>query len=182
MIYIIHIYIKIIEKRFIMKRIVIAGGCFWGVEAYYKKLKGIINTNVGYTNGNKENPTYEELIKKVATHAEAVEIYYDENIITLNKILEHMFRFIDPTSINKQGGDVGIQYRTGVYYNTKEDKEIIDRFIDDKRQEIKKDIAVEVILENGFYLAEDYHQNYLDVNPSGYCHVDFRLINDDEKN
>src|SRR5690606_28544944 len=105
------------------------GGCFWGVEAYYKRLKGVINTNVGYTNGNIENPTYQDLLSGRATHAEAIEIYYDEKIISLENILEHMFRFIDPTSLNKQGGDVGIQYRTGIYYRELEDKVIIDEFI-----------------------------------------------------
>lgn len=163
-----------------MKRIVLAGGCFWGVEAYYKKLKGIIDTNVGYTNGNYENPSYEDLKKHKATHAEAVEIYYDENVISLIKILEHMFRFIDPTSINKQGGDIGIQYRTGVYYKELDDKKIIEEFIDNKNKENNGKIVVEVLKENGFYLAEDYHQDYLDVNPHGYCHVNFNVIKDDE--
>lgn len=163
-----------------MKRIVLAGGCFWGVEAYYKKLKGIIDTNVGYTNGNYENPSYEDLKKHKATHAEAVEIYYDENVISLIKILEHMFRFIDPTSINKQGGDIGIQYRTGVYYKELDDKKIIEEFIDNKNKENNGKIVVEVLKENGFYLAEDYHQDYLDVNPHGYCHVSFNVIKDDE--
>jgi|SRR5690554_972282 len=164
-----------------MKRIVLAGGCFWGVEGYYKKLKGVINTNVGYTNGNIEFPTYEDLLASRATHAEAIEIYYDENQISLEKILEHMFRFIDPTSLNKQGGDVGIQYRTGVYYRDLEDKQIIDMFMDKMNKKYNNKVAVEVEVERGFYLAEEYHQDYLDVNPNGYCHVDFSLINEEEK-
>ena len=163
-----------------MKRIVLAGGCFWGVEAYYKRLKGIINTNVGYANGNTVNPTYEQLINKVATHAEAVEIYYDEKVISLRKILEHLFRFIDPTSLNKQGGDIGIQYRTGVYYQTEEDKIIIQGFIDERQKQYHNSIRVEVLKEENFYLAEDYHQDYLDKNPYGYCHVNFNLIKKEE--
>lgn len=163
-----------------MKRIVLAGGCFWGVEAYYKRLKGIINTNVGYANGNTVNPTYEQLINKVATHAEAVEIYYDEKVISLRKILEHLFRFIDPTSLNKQGGDIGIQYRTGVYYQTEEDKIIIQEFIDERQKQYHNSIRVEVLKEENFYLAEDYHQDYLDKNPYGYCHVNFNLIKKEE--
>lgn len=164
-----------------MKRIVVAGGCFWGVEAYYKKLKGVIDTNVGYTNGNMANPRYEDLKKHLATHAEAVEIIYDENVITLKKILEHLFRFIDPTSINRQGEDVGIQYRTGVYYRDPEDKKIIDRFIEEKNYQYHGKVAVEVKEEAGFWLAEAYHQDYLDVNPGGYCHVNMGLIRDEEK-
>ena len=164
-----------------MKRIVIAGGCFWGVEGYYKRLKGVLDTNVGYTNGNFENPTYEDLKHHFATHAEAVEIYYDEKLITLKQILNHMFRFIDPTSLNRQGGDIGIQYRTGIYYQTEEDKKIIKQFLDEKNILLKGRLAVEMTEEQGFYLAEDYHQDYLDHNPNGYCHVDFGLIRADEK-
>lgn len=164
-----------------MKRIVLAGGCFWGVEAYYKRLKGVINTNVGYTNGNIENPIYQDLLSGRATHAEAIEIYYDEKIISLENILEHMFRFIDPTSLNKQGGDVGIQYRTGIYYRELEDKVIIDEFIKKMNDKYNNRVVVEVLKEAGFYLAEEYHQDYLDVNPDGYCHVDLSLIRDEEK-
>lgn len=155
-----------------MKRIVLAGGCFWGVEAYYKRLKGVLDTNVGYVNGNIQNPTYEDLKKGKATHAEAVEIFYDENVITLEKILEHMFRIIDPTSLNKQGEDIGIQYRTGVYYKDLEDYKVITNFINKMNEKYDGRVVVEVEEEKGFYLAEDYHQDYLDVNPYGYCHVD----------
>jgi methionine-S-sulfoxide reductase len=164
-----------------MKRIVLAGGCFWGVEGYYKQLKGILDTNVGYTNGNFANPSYEDLKHHVATHAEAVEIFYDETQISLEKILEHMFRFINPTSINRQGGDIGIQYRTGVYYKSPEDKAIIAAFLQQKNEQYHGKVAVELVEEKGFYLAEEYHQDYLEHNPNGYCHVNFGLIRPEEK-
>ncbi len=164
-----------------MDRIVIAGGCFWGVEAYYKKLKGVHKTSAGYVNGNIEAPTYEDLLAGRATHAEAVEIYYDSKVISLTKILEHMFRFIDPTSLNRQGGDIGIQYRTGIYYQTEEDRDLIDDFIKKMNQNYNNKIVVEVKKETGYYLAEDYHQDYLDKNPFGYCHVDLNLIKREEK-
>lgn len=164
-----------------MKRIVLAGGCFWGVQGYYKKLKGIVNTNVGYTNGNIKNPSYQDLKNGKATHAEAIELFYDETLISLEKILEHMFRFIDPTSLNKQGGDVGIQYRSGIYYRDASDKVIIDNFINKMNTLFKNKVVVEVKEEKGFYLAEEYHQDYLDINPNGYCHVDFSLIKEEEK-
>ena len=164
-----------------MKRIVLSGGCFWGVEGYYKQLKGVVDTNVGYTNGNIENPAYEDLLSGKATHAEAIEIYYNEDEISLEQILEHLFRFIDPTSLNKQGGDVGIQYRTGIYYKDQDDKKIIDNFMKEMNKLYNNKVAVEVMEEAGFYLAEDYHQDYLDVNPNGYCHVDFGLIKEEEK-
>lgn len=164
-----------------MKQIILAGGCFWGVEAYYKQLKGIINTEVGYTDGFLENPTYQDLVNHRTDHVEAVLLEYDENIISLTKILEHLFRFIDPTSKYKQGGDIGIQYRTGVYYNELEEKKEIEKFINLKQVEYEDDIVVEVKLQSTFWKAEEYHQDYLDKNPKGYCHVDLGLVKEGEK-
>ena len=164
-----------------MKRIVIAGGCFWGVEAYYKQLKGVISTCVGYANGNTANPKYEDLKHHVATHSEAVEIVYDEKTITLSQLLGHMFRFIEPTSHNRQGGDIGVQYRTGVYYQSEEDQKIIEDFIAEKQKLYHDPIAVEVLPERNFYRAEEYHQDYLGKNPGGYCHIDLSAIKPGEK-
>jgi peptide-methionine (S)-S-oxide reductase len=164
-----------------MKRIVLGGGCFWGVEAYFKKLKGIGETTSGYANGNIKNPRYEDLKYKRATHVEAVEIYYDNKIIDLNKILEHLFRIIDPTSRNAQGGDVGIQYRTGVYFKDEADRKIIEAYIKNEQKKYSKKIVVEILQEYEFYNAEDYHQDYLDKNPKGYCHVNMNLIKANEK-
>lgn len=164
-----------------MKRILIAGGCFWGVEAYYKQLKGVLSTSVGYANGNKAYPRYEDLKAHVATHSEAVEIVYDEKVISLAQLLDHMFRFIEPTSVNRQGHDIGIQYRTGVYYQSEEDRGIIQAFIAEKQKLYKDPIAVEIQKEANYYLAEDYHQDYLDKNPFGYCHVSFGTIKSGEK-
>jgi methionine-S-sulfoxide reductase len=155
-----------------MKRIVFAGGCFWGVEAYFKMLKGVKSTSVGYTNGNMENPRYEDLKSGRATHSEAVEIYYDEEVLSLEKLLIHLFRIIDPVSLNRQGNDIGIQYRTGVYYKLQEDRKVIEDFISKKNREHKGRIAVEVLEEEGFFPAEEYHQDYLKKNPGGYCHID----------
>lgn len=163
------------------KRIVIAGGCFWGVQEYYKRLKGVIKTTVGYVNGNITNPTYEDLKMMRATHAEACEIYYEDSIISLEKILTHMFRFIDSFSVNRQGGDIGLQYRTGIYYKTEEDLAIIKSFLNKMEQKYQRPLAVEVEVEKGYYLAEAYHQDYLTKNPHGYCHVNLNLIADDEK-
>ena len=163
------------------KRILLGSGCFWGVEEYFKRLNGVINTSVGYANGNFKNPTYEDLKKHIATHAEACEIIYDDEVISLEKLLEHMFRFIDPFAVNKQGGDVGIQYRTGVYYKTLEDKEVILSFMHKKEKYYNRKLAVEVEEEREYYLAEEYHQDYLTKNPYGYCHVNMNLIKEDEK-
>lgn len=164
-----------------MKEIILGGGCFWGVEAYFAMLKGVIKTDVGYANGNYLNPTYEDVCIRKATHVEACRIYYDENIISLEQILEHLFRFINPTSLNRQGADIGIQYRTGVYFTDDNDEHIIKQFISKEQQKYQKPIVVEVKRLENYSLAESYHQEYLRKNPNGYCHVDLGLIREDEK-
>ena len=164
-----------------MKRILIGGGCFWGVEAYYKRLKGVIETSVGYANGNFDNPSYEDLKSHKATHVEAVEIKYDPKIISLTNILEHFFRFVDPVAINKQGEDEGIQYRSGIYYQDDSDHKLIKEYIAKQQKNYSKPIRIEVLKEAGYFLAENYHQDYLDKNPSGYCHVNLKLIKPNEK-
>lgn len=162
------------------KRLILAGGCFWGVEAYYQKLKGIVTTNVGYANGNIENPTYEQVCSGVATHAEVVEVIYNSNEITLEKVLEHFFRMINPFSLNKQGNDIGIQYRSGLYYENDDDKKIIEEFIKKEQTKYNEKIVVEVEELQNYYLAENYHQDYLLKNPTGYCHIDMSLIRPEE--
>ena len=164
-----------------MKTIYLAGGCFWGVEAYYKKIKGVTDTQVGYANGNYPNPTYQEVCDEKATHAEAVKVVFNEKQISLEKLLEHLFRIIDPTSVNKQGHDEGIQYRTGVYFENKEDESVAKKYVQLRQKDYRKPIALEIQPLRGFYDAETYHQDYLDKNPNGYCHVDFRLLRPEEK-
>lgn len=164
-----------------MKTIYLAGGCFWGVEAYFCQLKGVVDVSVGYINGNSNKPNYNDLKNGLLTHAEAIKLTYDEKVISLETILKHMFRFVDPTSINKQGDDVGIQYRSGIYYDDISDKKVIDEFLKQLALKYDKPIVVEVDANKGYYLAEEYHQKYLQKNPNGYCHVDLSLILEDEK-
>lgn len=159
-----------------MKKIVVAGGCFWGVAEYYRRLKGIEHVEAGYAQGITENPTYEQVSYTDSQHAEVVMLEYNEQKISLMKIMEHLFRMIDPTSLNKQGNDVGTQYRTGVYYLDEEDKEIIEGFINLQRKQYDKPIVVEVEALKKFWKAEEYHQEYLVKQPTGYCHVDMSLI------
>jgi peptide-methionine (S)-S-oxide reductase len=163
------------------REIILAGGCFWGVEGYYKLLNGVIDTDVGYTDGSSNDPNYQDLCKGLIDHVEACQIIYDPTIITLTDILDHLFRFIDPTSLNKQGGDIGRQYRTGIYYEQESDKKIIEDFFASQQPKYVKPIVVDVKPKTTFYPAEDYHQDYLDKHPDGYCHVDFGLIQDGEK-
>ena len=164
-----------------MKKIVLAGGCFWGVEAYYKRVKGVLATKSGYVNGKTLEVTYEEVCTGETGHVEACYIEYDENIISLRMILNHLFRIIDPTSLNKQGGDIGTQYRTGIYYIDLADKEEIEQYIEDQRDSYSKPIVVEVQPLKNFYDAEEYHQSYLEKNPGGYCHVNFSVLKDEER-
>jgi len=161
-----------------MKKITLAGGCFWGVEAYFSRVKGITKTVVGYIDGTTENPSYEEVCNG-SGHAEAVYIEYDESVIDLNKILKHFFRIIDPTQRNRQGNDIGKQYRSAIYYYDKEDMEVAKQFIESVKGNYKKPIQTEVLMASTFYDAEEYHQKYLDKNPYGYCHIDLNLLKED---
>ena len=160
------------------KEIYIAGGCFWGVQEYFSRLKGVIITTSGYANGKTKNPTYLEVKSQMTGHAETVKIIYDDSLISLEKLLEHYLRFVDPYSENKQGEDEGSQYRTGVYYINKEDKDIIKAYFD---KNLKSNYKIEISPLQHFYDAEEYHQDYLKKNPTGYCHINLNLIKDNEK-
>lgn len=162
------------------KKIILAGGCFWGVEAYFKRLKGVISTRVGYTDGVTIRPTYQEVCTGLTEHVEACEVIYDSEVISLTQLMNHLFQIIDPTSLNKQGGDVGTQYRTGIYYEDEADRSIILDFIQKMQPKYLKPIVVEVKKETPFYDAEEYHKDYLTKNPSGYCHVNLYQIPQDD--
>lgn len=163
-----------------MKTIVVAGGCFWGVQEYYQRLDGVDSTVVGYAQGVVQNPTYEQVCTGKTAHTEAVKVLYDETVLSLETICDHFFRIIDPTSLNRQGGDIGTQYRTGIYYTNDEDKETILKFIQNEQKKYMKPIVVEVQTLVNFYDAETYHQDYLQKNVNGYCHVDFHKIKPEE--
>ncbi len=154
-----------------MKKIVLAGGCFWGVEEYMSRIKGVIETKVGYANGTKENPSYEEVCSKNTGHAEACYITYDEELISLDQLLTKFWEIIDPTVINRQGNDIGHQYRTGIFYTDKKDLPIILKSKDEEQKKYSKEIVTEIEPLSCFYEAEEYHQKYLKKNPGGYCHI-----------
>ena len=152
-----------------MAEIYLAGGCFWGLEEYFSRIEGIKKTTVGYANGQVESTNY-QLIHQT-DHAETVHLIYDEKRISLREILLYYFRVIDPLSVNKQGNDVGRQYRTGVYYTDQADKAVIEQVFAEQEKQLGQKIAVELEPLRHYVLAEDYHQDYLKKNPGGYCHI-----------
>lgn len=153
------------------KEIYLAGGCFWGTEKYLEDIKGVIETEVGYANGNTKNPTYEEVCHHNTEHAEAVKVLYDETIISLSFLLNLYYDVINPVSVNRQGGDTGSQYRTGIYYVDSQDEAVIKHSIAVLQTKYSKKIAIEVKPLLNYFKAEEYHQKYLDKNPNGYCHI-----------
>jgi peptide-methionine (S)-S-oxide reductase len=154
-----------------MKAIVLAGGCFWGVEEFFSRIKGVVKTRVGYANGTKEAPNYEEVCKGNTGYVEACYINYDESVIGLNELLEHFWSIVDPTAINRQGNDAGTQYRTGIYYIDSKDLNVILKNFEYEQKKYEKRIATEIKPLSSFYEAEEYHQKYLKKNPDGYCHI-----------
>ncbi|MDO4663044.1 MAG: peptide-methionine (S)-S-oxide reductase MsrA [Tissierellia bacterium] len=156
------------------KEIYLAGGCFWGVEGYFKNIKGVVDTQVGYANGNRDNTFYE--IVRITKHAETVKVVYDTDITNLETILEYFYYIIDPFSINRQGNDIGLQYRSGIYSKDSKDLDKAKEFIDNKQKKEERKIEIEVKELKNFVLAEDYHQDYLDKNPGGYCHINLNDI------
>ena len=161
-----------------MKTIYLAGGCFWGVEKYFSMAKGVISTKVGYANGSIKNPSYEDLKKGRDDASETVKIEYDETIVSLEKLLEYYLRVVDPYSLNKQGEDEGIQYRTGIYFEDETDEKVIKDYF---ASVLEDDYLIEVLPLRSFYDAEEYHQKYLDKNPDGYCHIRLNFLREDER-
>jgi peptide-methionine (S)-S-oxide reductase len=154
-----------------MKEIVLAGGCFWGIEEFLSRIEGVLETEVGYANGRTPNPSYEDVCYKNTGYAEVCHVKYDESKLPLDKLLERFWSVINPTTLNRQGPDLGSQYRTGIYYKNEGDKETIIKNKEQEQLKYDKKIVTEVKPLENYYTAEDYHQKYLKKNPSGYCHI-----------
>jgi peptide methionine sulfoxide reductase msrA/msrB len=153
-----------------MAEIYLAGGCFWGMEKYLSCIRGVLSTQVGYANGRGENPTYEQVCGG-SGHAEAVRVEYDPAAVPLDFLLSLYFEAVDPLSVNRQGNDIGVQYRTGVYYSDEKDRPTIDAALSRLSEKLGRPVAVEAGPIRQFFPAEDYHQKYLEKNPGGYCHI-----------
>jgi len=155
-----------------MDTAVFAAGCFWGVESVFQEIGGVVDTTVGYTGGRSENPTYKEICYKNTGHAEAIEIVYDPARVTYEKLLELFWRMHDPTTMNRQGPDVGTQYRSAVFYYSPEQKAAAEQLKVESQGRWKQPIVTEIVAGGTFYPAEDYHQNYFKnrgINHHG-CH------------
>ena len=159
-----------------MKTIYLAGGCFWGTQRFFDQFSGVIRTEVGYANGRTANPGYEDVCRRDTGHAETVKIEFDETVISTSKLLDYYFLTIDPLSVNRQGGDVGTQYRTGIYYTDESLLPEIRARVAAEEQKVGAPLAVEVLPLENFYRAEEYHQDYLVKNPTGYCHIPAALL------
>ncbi len=153
------------------KDIFLAGGCFWGTEHYFKQIEGVVETEVGFANGHTENPTYQEVYTDTTGFAETVYVKYNPTVVSLEFLLKMFFKAIDPTSLNKQGHDEGTRYRTGIYYTDPKDLPVIEKVFAEEQQNYQQPLAVEKLPLESFYIAEEYHQDYLDKNPTGYCHL-----------
>jgi len=148
-----------------------AAGCFWGAEKYFKLLDGVLSTEVGFANGNTDNPTYKEVYTDTTGYAECVHVTYNPYVISLRDLTRMYFHIIDPLSLNKQGEDEGTRYRTGVYYAKESDLKILQKEFQHQQKALPEKMAVELLPLHNFYRAEEYHQDYLDKNPEGYCHL-----------
>ncbi len=154
-----------------MHEIYLAGGCFWGTEAYLQRLPGVVDTEVGYANSLIEDPSYEEVCSGRTEAAEAARVRYDADIIPLALLLKAYFRTIDPLSRNRQGNDRGTQYRTGIYWTDPADEPVVRTSLSALALQLGQTPRIEAASLGNFSPAEAYHQDYLARNPFGYCHV-----------
>ncbi len=161
--------------------IYLAGGCFWGVEEYFSRIPGVVETSVGYAQSNVPNPDYKTVCSGSTNAAETVRVVYDPDRVSLPVIIGQFFKIIDPFAINRQGNDVGSQYRTGIYYTTPGEKDALQDLLNAESARLGKPVAVELAQLQNFYPAEEYHQRYLKKNPGGYCHISFDSLADLEK-
>ncbi len=157
-------------------RAIFAAGCFWGVQAYFDQVPGVISTRVGYTGGNTENPTYEQVCSHTTGHAEATEIIYDDKKISFETLVRQFFRMHDPTQLNRQGPDVGDSYRSAIFYTSEDQKSIAEKIKAELAKDFEKPIVTEITQASEFYEAEEYHQKYTEKTGVGMCHIPYAPI------
>lgn len=150
--------------------IYLAGGCFWGTQKFFDQFPGVLGTQAGYANGPTQNPSYQEVCAS-SGHAETVRIDFDDTQISLRQLLDYYFIVIDPTAYQRQGPDVGVQYRTGIYYTEEGLLPVLRERYDEEQAKYPRKLETELRPLENFYPAEEYHQKYLEKNPTGYCHI-----------
>ena len=158
------------------KTIYFAGGCFWGVEHFFKGVDGVVGTTPGYANGTLVNPSYEQVYTDLTGHAETVKVDYNPSRVSLGRLVRLFFASIDPLAVNRQGHDEGTRYRTGIYYTDEADLPKVMAVYEEEQRKTAAPFVVEVRPLENFYRAEDYHQDYLEKNPDGYCHLPLELF------
>ena len=158
-----------------MKEIYLAGGCFWGTQKYLSLAAGVLATEAGYANGSTPNPSYKDVCSG-SGHAEVVRVEYDERALPLEALLELYYESVDPTAVNRQGNDVGRQYRTGIYFTDPDDEPVILDSLKALGNRLGRRAAIEAGPLRNYCAAEKYHQDYLDRNPGGYCHIPKALL------
>ena len=159
------------EGRGIMKRIYLAGGCFWGMQRFLDGAEGVTKTEVGYANGRTDRPTYQEVKSQTTGYAETVKADYDERVLPTERLVRRFLEVIDPFAVNRQGEDEGEQYRTGIYFENEEDRRIAEEEVRKVEEASGRKCAVEVAPLSNYWTAEEYHQKYLEKHPNGYCHI-----------
>lgn len=150
---------------------IFAAGCFWGVEAAFLRVQGVLDVESGYTGGKRENPTYEQVCSGATGHAEAVRITFDPEQVTYEALVQKFFALHDPTQVDRQGPDIGTQYRSGIFYRTPAQRETAERVRDDVQRSVTLPVATEITPASTFWRAEEYHQRYFEKHPNAVCHI-----------
>jgi peptide-methionine (S)-S-oxide reductase len=159
-----------------MEQVVFAAGCFWGVQYYFDQVPGVVGTIVGYTGGTTENPTYKEVCTHTTGHAEAVLLEFDSSKVSFETLCKHFFRMHDPTQLNRQGPDVGDNYRSAIFYVTEEQKEVAEKAMAEAQKNFKEPIVTQIEQAGPFYRAEEYHQKYTERTGRGMCHIPYKPL------
>lgn len=160
------------------REIVFAGGCFWGVQEYFSRVPGVVSATAGYAQSKVANPDYRQVCSGRTGAVEAVRIIFNPGRVSLGQLARRFFRIIDPLAVNRQGNDMGTQYRTGIYYLDRTEKEILETVYREEERKHRARLAVELQPLTNFYPAEEYHQDYLKKNPGGYCHISFDSLDE----
>jgi methionine-S-sulfoxide reductase len=159
-----------------VEKAIFAAGCFWGVQYYFDQVPGVISTIVGYTGGNIENPSYELVCTHTTGHAEALEITFDPNLISYSKLVKHFFKMHDPTTLDRQGPDIGDSYRSAIFYLDDTQKDIAEKERDTAKSNFSEPIVTEITKASAFYPAEDYHQKFAERTGRGMCHIPYSPV------